>query len=151
MKVDWDKNRVVTSSSDSSTKIWNTTNSEEIVDFFVPNVAALSFDLFKDLLVCGFSNGTIRYYELADNNEIGVTQVIPDNPCAVTTVRFLENGVNFFIGDLSGRIFLFRILTHQPLRTNMAHVVDVRSRIWSIDVSPFENFKTWLVNLQRNF
>lgn len=139
----------MTSCADSSTKIWSTANSEEIVDFFVPNVAAISFDLFKDLLVCGFSNGTIRYYELAENNEIGVTQVVQDNPSAVTTIKFLENGLNFFTGDLAGRVFLFRILTHQPLRTDMAHVVDVRSRIWSIDASPFENLKTWLVNLQR--
>ena len=130
-------------------KIWNTTNSEEVVDFFVPNVAAVSFDVFKDLLICGFSNGTIRYYELAENNEIAQSQVVSENPAAITAVKFLKNGVNFFLGDLAGRIFLLRILTHQPLRTNMAHIVDVRSRIWVIEVSPFENMKTWLVSLQR--
>lgn len=149
LKVDIENERAVTTSADSSAKVWNISNGEEAVDFFVPNKAAVAMDMFKDLLVCGFTDGSLRYYELATNNEIGDSYLVKTNPSAITTVKFLENGVNFFAGDLSGRIFILRILTHQPLRTDMAHVVDVRSRIWSIDVSPFESLKTWLVNCQR--
>ena len=65
------KNKIVTSSTDFSVKVWNCSDNshfEEEVDFFIANKVCLCIDTLKNTLVAGFNDGTVRLYEFESNS-----------------------------------------------------------------------------------
>ena len=106
----------------------------------MPNRGCLCLCSNKDVLACGFTDGHIRFYELAKNTELGACSL---SSFAITSLQFLSNSQNLIAGDLKGDVYMVRVEAHLPLRTVLAKIIEASDRIWELKVGHFEPLSTW--------
>lgn len=84
-------------------------------------------------------------YEVIETSELGCFK-LGEKGSAVSSIKFLRNKLNLLAGNLIGEVYMIRIECHAPLRVELEVLVDFRSRVWELAVSPFEPLRTWLVS-----
>lgn len=97
----------------------------------------------SSLIIAGFSDGKIRIYEIIENSELGSFHLNPELPKPITSLSLLPNKRNALAGDTIGRIFIFRLISHKPLKTEIALLIENRARIWNCSFYPYEPLKLW--------
>jgi WD40 repeat protein len=147
--------KIITSSTDFSIKLWNTGNHyEEEVDFFIANKVCTCMDTEKSIMAGGFTDGTIRVYELINNTLLGYIEVRnaedSNKKDAISSIKFFKNGLNLLVGTFSGRVYMTRIHQHIPLKMSMTPIADTQFSITSLDLSPFDHRYVWLCSSKNN-
>ena len=78
----------------------------------------MCLDTKDDILLGGFSDGTVRIYELKSNSLLGHTEIhsktSKNDPISV--IKLYNNVLNFLSGTLDGVIYIARIERHNPLK-----------------------------------
>jgi WD40 repeat protein len=149
------------SGTDGIIKVWNMYDMEHCLNFIVPKEECLSIAMhqFKPYMVCSFSDGYIRFFDLQDSRNLGRCKVMSPNeeadPAAesdvadpldyVVSIKILPSGQHMLCATKNGQIFLIFVENWAPLAIQITNLVSLNTAVHSFDVSFLEPYNKWLV------
>ena len=136
---------------------------EHCLNFIVPKEECLSIAMhqFKPYMVCSFSDGYLRFFDLQESRCLGRCLIQSPNeepdPSApeeakgldpldyVVSIRILPSGQHILCATKNGQVFLISVEHWEPLAISINNLVSLNTALFSFDVSFLEPYNKWLV------
>lgn len=80
----------------------------------------MAFHPFKQICVCSFSDGYLRFFDLSDAKNMGRCMVNENDK--IIDLAFLPNGTHIFTASKSGMIDLISLEKFEPLSIKISTV-----------------------------
>lgn len=127
------RNLIASASKDQTIRIWNEETLEQEMQFRSANhyCLALAFHPSLQYLCGGFSDGSLRVFDLLSTKCIGTTKTTLGT---ITSLIFSPDGENILVGSETGAITVVFVERWNPLNVRIIEFGMVGSRILSLDI-----------------
>lgn len=139
------KRLLVSATSDQTIKVWDTETYEQQLKIAIPKeeCLALAFHPFRQLCVCSFTDGYVRFFDLCSGSNMGRCMV-SENDLVVGLV-FFPNGTHILAASKAGILDLITIEKYETLSIKIATILNVRTSIASAKISSIEPYGKLLI------
>jgi len=139
---------LVSSTSDQTIKIWNTETYDQLLKIAIPKeeCLALAFHPFKQMCVCSFTDGYIRFFDLFNGKNMGRCMINEND--LVVDLAFFPNGTHILTASKAGMLDLIAIEKYETLSIKISTILNVRVSIASARISNLEPYSKLLISTQ---
>lgn len=120
------------SGSDGIIKIWSMYDLEHQLNFIVPKETciAIAMHQFKPYMVCAFSDGYLRFFDLDSAKNLGRCLISRADESAeaedcVLVLRMLPSGTHILCATKLGQVFLIFVESWLPLSITIQNLVSL--------------------------
>jgi len=131
---------LASASSDQSIKIWNMETYDQLLKIAIPKEECLcvAFHPFKQMCVCSFSDGFIRFFDLLNAKNMGRCMMNENDK--VVDLAFFPNGTHILASSKAGMLDLISIEKYEPLSIKIMTILNTRNSISSTKISSIEPY-----------
>lgn len=120
---------IITANSDSTVKIYAQQTCDILHEYRYADGECKAFVIIENILIGGFSDGFVRFWNLATLAQIGKAQI-----CASGITSMASKDRTFILGNDLGGIFVISVLSCDPLTMSMQKVeLGLEGSITSLD------------------
>jgi WD40 repeat protein len=136
---------IVTSAKDGTIRVWDETDQEQKMQFIVPNYTPLHIiqDPTASYIAASFEDGTVKLFDIKKGKLNGTAKI---SDCAITRIKFTQDGMSLIAGSCTGRTYVLSILKWEPVCLDVNEFVIAGGGVLSLDISLFEPTKTFLAS-----
>eukprot|EP00826_Nyctotherus_ovalis_P007258 TRINITY_DN117_c0_g5_i1.p1 TRINITY_DN117_c0_g5~~TRINITY_DN117_c0_g5_i1.p1 ORF type:complete len:339 (-),score=98.34 TRINITY_DN117_c0_g5_i1:16-1032(-) len=136
---------LVSATSDQTIKVWNTETYEQLLKIAIPKeeCLALTFHPFRQMCVCSFTDGHVRFFDLFNGKNMGRCLVSEND--LVVDLAFFPNGTHILAASKAGMLDLIAIEKYETLSIKIATILNVRTSIASAKISSIEPYGKLLI------
>ena len=125
---------------------------DHMLNFIVPKeeCCAIAMHQFKPYMICAFTDGYVRFFDLEAGKNLGrclvntVNEEAPEITDYVISLRILPSGTHVMCVTKYGQVFLIFLETWAPLGITISNLVSLNTSLNSFDVSFLEPYNKWL-------